>query len=345
MAQVSIIVPVYQVEQYLRQCIDSILAQTFTDFELILVNDGSKDQSGAICDEYAGMDGRVKVIHTENKGPGAARNHGVAVAHGTYILFLDSDDMLDGENALHILVDCAKASQADITVGNFRRFSEKGIESVCAHGFSGGEDSRTPAFRYKGFYLNGHLAFNWGKLYRKAFLLEHQIDFQNYPLAEDKLYNICCYACQPSYAFTDQSVVLYRRTENSLTRQMSPDFIKNWLSLMETFSGFLKQHKTPDACQDLIAFHYFYGSFFLVEQGLRYGEHFHSIVKRIREYGQYDAVRKAMGALARGNYIRSIPSVLRRIITWGASAAFSVHAYILFSAATGLFVKIQYPNE
>ena len=80
MAEVSIIVPVYQVENYLRQCVDSILAQTFTDFELILVDDGSTDRSGQICDEYAEMDERVKVIHQQNLGVAAARNHGIACA-------------------------------------------------------------------------------------------------------------------------------------------------------------------------------------------------------------------------------------------------------------------------
>lgn len=114
MAQVSIIVPVYQVEKYLRQCIDSILAQTFTDFELILVDDGSKDQSGEICDEYAAKERRICVIHQANQGPGAARNHGVAAACGTYILFLDSDDMLDGNDALRILVDCAEDGRAHV---------------------------------------------------------------------------------------------------------------------------------------------------------------------------------------------------------------------------------------
>ena len=92
MAEVSIIVPVYQVEKYIRQCVDSILAQTFTDFELILVDDGSKDKSGEICDEYAGMDERVKVIHKENGGLSDARNRGMDQAVGNYFLFVDSDD-------------------------------------------------------------------------------------------------------------------------------------------------------------------------------------------------------------------------------------------------------------
>lgn len=95
MAEVSIIVPVYQVENYIRQCVDSILAQTFTDFELILVDDGSKDQSGQICDAYAGMDERVKVIHQKNSGVAAARNNGIACANGSYMCFVDADDWIE----------------------------------------------------------------------------------------------------------------------------------------------------------------------------------------------------------------------------------------------------------
>lgn len=90
----SIIVPVYRVEQYLTECIDSILAQTFTDWELILVDDGSPDGSGAICDRYAARDSRIRVIHKPNGGVSAARNDALDIARGRYITFVDSDDYL-----------------------------------------------------------------------------------------------------------------------------------------------------------------------------------------------------------------------------------------------------------
>lgn len=95
MPKLSVIVPVYNTEKYLRECIDSILAQTFTDFELILVDDGSTDKSGEICNAYGQMDRRVRVIHQKNSGVTAARKRGVEVAEGAYISFIDSDDWIE----------------------------------------------------------------------------------------------------------------------------------------------------------------------------------------------------------------------------------------------------------
>ena len=89
---VSIIVPIYKVESYLPKCIDSILVQTYTDFELILVDDGSPDNCGIICDAYAEKDKRVRVIHQKNAGVSAARNAGIEAAKGEYISFIDGDD-------------------------------------------------------------------------------------------------------------------------------------------------------------------------------------------------------------------------------------------------------------
>ena len=91
---ITVIVPVYNTEKYLNQCVESILAQTYTDFELILADDGSTDSSGEICDRYTLKDKRVKVIHIKNSGPSEARNKAVLLAKGEYISFIDSDDFV-----------------------------------------------------------------------------------------------------------------------------------------------------------------------------------------------------------------------------------------------------------
>lgn len=92
--KISVIIPVYNAEKYLRKCVESVIAQTYTDWEMILVDDGSNDGSADIIDEYAGKDTRIRTIHQENAGPGVARNAGIRNALGEYIVFLDSDDMV-----------------------------------------------------------------------------------------------------------------------------------------------------------------------------------------------------------------------------------------------------------
>lgn len=115
MCEISIIVPVYKVEKYLEKCVDSILAQTFTDFELILVDDGSPDNSGTICDEYAKKDPRVKVIHKENGGLSSARNAGIDIAKGKYLGFIDSDDYI-ADDMYELLYNNIIRENADLSI-------------------------------------------------------------------------------------------------------------------------------------------------------------------------------------------------------------------------------------
>ncbi len=123
MPEISIIVPVYNVEKYLRRCIDSILNQTFTDFELILVDDGSPDRCPAICDEYAADDNRIRVIHQVNAGQAAARNRALDIAKGEYISFVDSDDFIRNDY-LEILYCNIKQFNADISVCCHQKVSD-----------------------------------------------------------------------------------------------------------------------------------------------------------------------------------------------------------------------------
>lgn len=124
MPLVSIIVPVYNTAPYLRACLDSVLSQSFTDLEILLVDDGSTDGSGKICDEYAGKDSRVIVLHQENGGVGSARNRGLDHARGEFFVFVDSDDLVDKEHLEHLM-----DSDADLVVSGVYKFgAKKGIE-------------------------------------------------------------------------------------------------------------------------------------------------------------------------------------------------------------------------
>lgn len=161
--EISVIVPVYKAEKYLYRCVDSILAQTFTNFELILVDDGSPDNSGAICDEYAKKDSRIKVIHKKNGGPSSARNVGLDNAIGEYVCFVDSDDTIDN-TFLENFGEC----KADITIQGFysKRYKELYeeyqpiTEAIC---------NRTDA-RHMVDIL--HKANNTGYLWTRAFKRE-----------------------------------------------------------------------------------------------------------------------------------------------------------------------------
>ncbi len=117
MSEISIIIPVYNAEKYLSRCIDSIFMQTFTDFELILVDDGSPDRCGLICDEYMRRDSRVRVLHQSNQGQAAARNNGVNVANGEWITFVDADDMVHPQ-MLEMLYRSVNEHSTLVSIGN-----------------------------------------------------------------------------------------------------------------------------------------------------------------------------------------------------------------------------------
>ena len=138
MPKLSVIVPVYNTEKYLRECIDSILGQTFTDFELILVDDGSTDSSGAICDEYAQMDERIHVIHQKNGGITVARKSGVRYATGEYVTFVDSDDWIHKDMYRIMLTQEA----ADVRICNLVKATSTGMFEMSCFAEPGHYDKR-----------------------------------------------------------------------------------------------------------------------------------------------------------------------------------------------------------
>lgn len=147
---VSIIVPVFNIERYLPKCVESILDQTYKDFEVILVDDGSTDTSGQICDEYAAKDKRIKVIHKDNGGLTSARNAGLCNASGTYIMHVDGDDWIEPD-MLTLLVNSAESNDADIVIGDFRMVSGKCNTAYSSDDWGDGKE----------FSLNKYIASVW----------------------------------------------------------------------------------------------------------------------------------------------------------------------------------------
>ena len=127
---VSVIVPIYKVEKYLNKCVDSIINQSYKNLEIILVDDGSPDKCGEICDKYAEKDSRVKVIHKENGGLSDARNAGIDIAKGDYLLFVDSDDWITS-NICEVLIKNANDNLSDIIACNQYESFDGGFHKIC----------------------------------------------------------------------------------------------------------------------------------------------------------------------------------------------------------------------
>ena len=161
----SIIVPVYKVENYLQKCIDSILAQTFTDFELILVDDGSPDGCSALCDAAAAKDARVRVIHQKNGGLSAARNAGLDVARGAWIGFVDSDDYIAPE-MYEKMYRAVQSTGADLALCDYAKVDEAGVPCVQTHVAVPQKSLTGRELLQKAYWTTVQIA--WNKLYRRT---------------------------------------------------------------------------------------------------------------------------------------------------------------------------------
>lgn len=176
---ISVIVPVYKVEPFLRQCVDSILAQTYSNLEVILVDDGSPDNCGTICDEYAAKDARVRVIHKENGGQGSARNRGLDAATGKYIAFVDSDDWIDPdmyESLRNLLIE----HDAEIAEGSYRFYrpwktQNQTLECPNSQSVTIYNGSEILEHFYFGPEIFSDVAVMvWNKLYRADFIKQYR---------------------------------------------------------------------------------------------------------------------------------------------------------------------------
>ena len=191
----SVIIPVYNVENYLSRCIDSLLAQNYVDLEILLIDNGSKDQSGQICEDYAAQFSNITAYHIPNKGVGSARNFGLSKAKGEFICFVDADDYLVGN--LFSDVESQLDSQLDLLVFSYYNSIEKNLSEIDRSAkilpTEGKKDKSDFIALFQELWLTDMMYTVWNKIYRKEFLEEHQIVFESYELGEDVRFNLNVY--------------------------------------------------------------------------------------------------------------------------------------------------------
>lgn len=245
--KISVIVPVYNTERFLQRCIDSVLAQTYQDFELLLIDDGSKDSSGVICETYAAKDARIRVIHKENTGVSDTRNLGLDVARGKYLFFLDADDFWLQTDSMSMFVQKAEEHNLDIVRGEYSAMHEDG-SFAWSRRISKKRKQYAERVLYSGEFLEygihgefflplsmfkrsriGNLRFEKGRVF-----LEDMLFYSTFLLQDLK----CMYL--PDIRFYG-----YRKNENSASNKVSVKQLADSFSMCTRFHELAQQAQNP----------------------------------------------------------------------------------------------------
>lgn len=248
-ATVSVIVPIYKVEPYLEKCVDSILAQTYTQLDIILVDDGSPDRCPEICDALAAKDSRIRVIHKKNGGLSSARNAGLDIAVGDYIMFTDSDDHIDAD-MVETMVQAIEENRADIVTVNVRSESTSG---VCKERVMPMQDEvrtfeRLDYPELMKLYGKQVSIFSVNNLYRMGIVQKNSLRFQptQKVLSEDQLFNLCYYASVRKAVYISRPFYTYQVRDNTLSRSKSPsDILDRRVTLVQELKAYLSAHNFP----------------------------------------------------------------------------------------------------
>lgn len=255
MELVTVIVPVYNVEKYIKECVDSIINQTYKNIEIILVDDGSKDKSGSICNDYKVLDSRIKVIHKENEGLGYARNSGLKIAKGKYVTFIDSDDKVEVELIENLLNGIHK-SNCDTCIGGFKRISDDGVvffeERYDVAIYSGSDVYDRLFARMLGSAPDKRDAIRmsvWNVMYSMDIIHEYNVTFPSERkfISEDIIWDSEYYKYAKRVNLINSTAYNYRITPGSLTQKYKPDMLRRICVLYNEMSNRISGDKAKIA--------------------------------------------------------------------------------------------------
>lgn len=234
--KVSIIIPIYNVEAYLEESVDSVLIQTFKDFEILLIDDGSKDLSGKFCDEIALKDSRIRVFHKSNGGLSSARNHGMDRALGEYVIFLDSDDYWINKDILSLLIGKAESENLDVVRGEFVNVDAKGKQLFTPdlpEETLNLQNQILSSYEMMKFVINGRF-FSWLFMFRKSAIGCLRFD-ENRKFQEDIDFAIKFFSKNYRCGYLPIQFYAYRQRENSIMSTPRINNLVNSFSLCDVF--------------------------------------------------------------------------------------------------------------
>lgn len=255
--KVSVIVPMYNVERYVRECVDSLLAQTLDDIEIVLVDDGSPDSCGKVADEYAARYGNVKSVHRENGGLGPARNTGIENASGEYVGFVDSDDWVS-PGMFERLYGAAKQNDSDIVVGGCEEWTNGEESATCLHPLAGKTLDGAAEIGHYRKLLYGRLPHDGEPapfpvsvcmgIYRRSLLEGAGLRFHEI-LSEDVFFNLDAWVVASRMTFVEDCPYRYRKDgQASITRTFSREKAKRYISFFELLAECAEHEEDPEEC-------------------------------------------------------------------------------------------------
>lgn len=239
---VSIIVPVYNVQDYLERCIKSLINQSYKNLEIILVNDGSKDNSKLICEKYKGKDNRIKVINQENKGVSIARNRGIEESKGIFLTFVDGDDWIESDY-IKIMVDKIINTNADMIFCGFNKIYKNNIEKI---NLMSQESTMTNREFLKSILRVQNGCGNiWAKLIRKDIVKDIRFE-SNLIVAEDALFNLKLCKNIRKIIYIPLNLYNYQINSSSVVRKFENDYYNKYLEAMNFISKYLNNNYKND---------------------------------------------------------------------------------------------------
>ncbi len=254
MPKISFIVPVYNVKKYLPRCLDSIVAQTYSDWQCIAVDDGSKDGSGSILDEYAKKDERFIPIHKENGGVSSARNVALDIAKGDYICFVDADDWLEKEMAEYCLNKLDETNADFIQFGYINRFDERvGNKNNCINKTTNGSYETV-----KEYFLGNIMQAIWGRLYKRELTEGVRFD-ESLAVGEDSEFIFCCCKKTEKAVLVDEAFYNYYQRSDSVMHSNFNEKVFQAVALLDRQKEKIEKEYKPfiayrevTLCYDLI---------------------------------------------------------------------------------------------